>query len=174
MTTLTDIDSRARLYADARENLCGIVTDLTAAIEAIKRQTMPELKRAVARAAGHHDELKALIDSAPGLFKKPKTLTLHGIRLGYAKSKGSVKWKDADAVVEAIREHLPEKAEWLIQETPVPVKTAIAQLSADEQKRIGCDVTEAGDQIVIKPVDSEVDKLVDALLKEATETGEVA
>jgi hypothetical protein len=36
-------------------------------------------------------------------------------------------------------------------------------------KRLGCEVAEAGDQIVIKPVDGEIDKLVNAYLKELAE-----
>ena len=39
-----------------------------------------------------------------------------------------------------------------------------------ELKKVGCTVVDAGDAVVIKPTDSEVDKLVDTLLKGATET----
>jgi hypothetical protein len=174
MTTLADIDRRARLYADARDHLTGIVTELTAAIESTKRQALPDLKRAVARAAEHHDELKAAIEAAPELFRKPKTLTLHGIRLGYAKGKGGIAWDDADAVVCAIQKYLPDQAEALIRWTAKPLKEAINQLDVADLKKIGCRVVDTGEQIVIKPVDSDVDKLVDALLKEATDTEEGA
>ena len=82
MTPLSDIDRRARLYADARDDLSGIVTALNEAIESLKRQALPDLKRAVARAAEHHDALKGLIETAPELFVKPRTVTLHGVRVG--------------------------------------------------------------------------------------------
>jgi hypothetical protein len=173
MTTLSDIDRRARLYADARENLAAIVTALTGAIETLKRDALPDIKRAVARAAEHHDALAALIESAPEFFAKPKTLTLHGIRVGYAKAKGKIEWDDADAVVAAIQRYLPDQAEALIRWTARPLREAINQLDVADLKRIGCRVVDTGDQIVIKPVDSEVDKLVDALLKDATQTEEV-
>ena len=53
------------------------------------------------------------------------------------------------------------------------MKEALAQLSAAELKKIGVTLSEAGDQTVVRPVDSEVDKMVDALLKAATgEEGE--
>ena len=171
---LTDIDRRARAYADARESLTALVTELTGAIESMKRQALPDIKRAVARAAGHHDALKGLIEAAPELFVKPRTVTLHGIRVGYVKGKGGIAWDDADAVVAAIQRHLPEQAEALIRWTAKPLKEAINQLDVSELKKIGCRVVDTGDQIVIKPVDSEVDKLVDALLKDATETEKVA
>ena len=170
MTTLAEIDRRARLYADARDHLAGIVTELTAAIEAIKRQAMPDLKRAVARAAEHHDELRATIESSPELFQKPRTLTLHGIRVGYAKGKGKIEWDDPDAVVAAIQRRLPDQADALIRWTAKPLREAINQLGIADLKMIGCRVTDTGDEIVIRPVDGEVDKLVDALLKDAVET----
>ena len=50
MTQLTAIETRAKLYAEAREKLAAIVSDLNAGIEALKRNAMPEIKRAVARA----------------------------------------------------------------------------------------------------------------------------
>lgn len=174
MPTLNDIELRAKRYADARASLAAIVSDLTAGIEALKRQALPEIKRAVARASEHYDALHGLVESTPELFARPRTVTLHGVRVGYAKGKGGIAWDDPDAVVAAIQKHLPEQAEALIRWTGKPLKEAINQLDVATLKKIGCRVVGTGDQIVIKPVDGEVDKLVDALLKDATETGEVA
>jgi hypothetical protein len=167
---LAKIDRRAQLYADARDNLSGIVTELTGAIESIKRQSMPELRRAVSRAGEHHDALKALIECAPELFVKPRTLTLHGIRLGYAKGKGKIEWDDSQAVIAAIQKHMPDQAEALIRWSAAPLREAINQLSVNDLKMIGCRVTETADYVLIKPVDSDVDKLVDALLRDAVES----
>ena len=174
MTTLPEIERRAKLYADARAALAAVVADLNAGMDALKRQALPEIKRAVARAAEHYDTLQDLIQSAPELFARPRTVTLHGVRVGYAKGKGGIAWDDPDAVVAAIQKHLPEQAEALIRWTGKPLKEALNQLDVADLKRIGCRVVGTGDQIVIRPVDSEVDKLVDALLKDATETEEVA
>ncbi len=72
-------------------------------------------------------------------------------------------------MVARIKKHLPEQADVLIKLKETPVKDALAQLSAAELKKLGVTVSEAGDQVVVKPVDSEVDKMVDALMKEAGE-----
>ena len=96
-----------------------------------------------------------------------------GIKVGYAKGKGALSFDDADSVVARIKKHLPEQADVLIRTKEAPVKEALAQLSAAELKKIGVTLSEAGDQTVVRPVDSEVDKMVDALLKAATgEEGE--
>uniref|UniRef100_UPI00248EC44C hypothetical protein n=1 Tax=Thalassobaculum salexigens TaxID=455360 RepID=UPI00248EC44C len=72
-------------------------------------------------------------------------------------------------VVELIIKHLPEQTESLIKVTETPVKSALANLPTADLKRIGVTVTQTGDQVYIAPTDSEIDKLVDALVKEAAE-----
>jgi hypothetical protein len=169
MTQLTDIEVRAKAFADARGAVASIVTVLNEGIEALKRENMPALKRAISRAAEKHDNLKAIIDANPKLFVKPRTVVLHGVKVGYAKGKGGIKFDDAEQVVKLIKKHLPEQAEVLIITKESPAKDALAQLSASDLKKIGCTVVDSGDAVVIKPTDSEVDKLVDTLLKGATE-----
>ena len=83
--------------------------------------------------------------------------------VNYASSKA-----DADAVVARIKKHLPDQVDVLIQSKDVPVKSALAQLTAVELKKLGVSVTDAEDQIVIKTADSEIDKTVEALLKAAS------
>jgi Bacteriophage Mu Gam like protein len=168
MPTLIEIDSRAKLYADARESLAGIVSELNAGIEALKRQAMPDIKRAIARAATHHDSLRALIEACPELFAKPKSRTLHGIKLGFQKGKGKIEFDDPEQVVRLIKKHFPEQADVLIATKEKPVKTALNNLTGAELKKLGINVVEGGEVVFITPTDSAVDKLVDALLKEAT------
>lgn len=169
MTTLQDIEARAKRYADHRANLASQVGDLNDALAAIKRKHLPAIKRTLARVAEEQDALKALIDDAPQLFVKPRTRVLHGVKLGFAKGKGSIQFDDAERVCALIVKHLPDQADVLFTVRRKPVVAAIAQLAAADIKRIGCRVIDSGDQVVIKPVDSDVDKLVDALLDKATE-----
>ncbi len=169
MTTIAEIEIRARKYSEAREAVKAIVAALNEAIDAIKRSELPKLRRAVRLATEHHDNLKALAESAHELFVKPKTLTFHGVRVGYMKGKGGIVFDDADAVVAAIQKQLPDQAEALIRWIGKPLKEALNQLDVATLKKIGCRVEDTGDVLVIKPVDSAVDKMVDALLRDATE-----
>jgi hypothetical protein len=169
MPTLADIETRAKRYAEARERVVAIVTALNEAMDLLKKTELPKLRKAIATAAEHHDALKALISAAPGLFVKPKTLTLHGLRLGYMKGKGKIAWDDPEQVVRLIRKHFPEQADVLIATTEKPIKDALNGLTAAELKKLGISVSEGGEAVIIKPVDGAVDKLVDALLKDATE-----
>lgn len=168
MPTLADIDARAKKYAAARGHITAIVTALKTGIDLLKTTELPKLRKEIKTAAEHHDALKALIADAPTLFEKPKTVIMHGLKLGYAKSKGKLVIADADRTVTLIKRHFPEKADDLIKTEETPVAAALNQLTVADLKKVGVTVIDATDEVVIKPVDSDVDKLVSAFLKEAT------
>lgn len=168
MTTMTDIETRAAAAAKARDKLRELCSALNDGVTALQRDQLPAIRRAVERASQAKAELKALVESAPELFVKPKTVILHGLRLGYMKGKGGIAWDDGDAVVAAILKHLPDQADDLIRWTGKPLKEAINQLDVATLKKIGCRVVDTGEQVFIKAVDSAVDKMVDALLRDAT------
>ncbi|MGK2897816.1 MAG: hypothetical protein ACSLE9_03910 [Burkholderiaceae bacterium] len=169
MTTIADFDKRAKALADTREHLADIVGDLNANIEALKRDSMRNLKAAVRAWSEQHDKLKALIEDNPQLFERPRSVVMHGIKFGFRKGAGGLAFDDPEQVVKLIRKHFPEQFEVLVKVSETPVKTALAQLSAAELKRIAVTLQETGDEAFIKPTDSAVDKLVAALLKSATE-----
>ena len=50
-----------------------------------------------------------------------------------------------------------------------PDKKMLAELPVNELKKLGCTVADTGDVVVIKPTDSEIEKAVAALLKDAVE-----
>ncbi|HSH71574.1 MAG TPA: host-nuclease inhibitor Gam family protein [Methylophilaceae bacterium] len=170
MKTLVAIESKTKEFADARAKLAVIVTALNDSMEALKRQYMADLKRAVAATAKRQDELKGLLEASPELFAKPRSVIFHGIKVGYAKGKGKIEFTDPEQVVKLIKKNY-KKDEWetMINVTETPIKKAIEQLSVSDLKKIGCLVTDAQDEVVIKATDTEVDKLVTALLKGATE-----
>lgn len=172
MTTINDIERRTKLLADARAALADIVTQLNDGIEALKRDHMRALKAAVARVAERHEELKALIEEAPDLFVKPRTVVFHGIKIGYQKGTGKLEFDDPDRVVALIKKHFPEQAEALILTTERPAKEALEQMSAADLKKLSIVVEGTADRVVIKHTDSTVDKLVKALIKGATEDTE--
>lgn len=165
MTTMVDIEQATKGYAEAREVLAERVRRLEAELEQIKRQRLPGIKSALARAAEAEGKLRQVIEAAPELFERPRTLILHGVRVGYRKASGKLVWDDPDQVVALIRKHYPDQADVLIITTERPAKAALSALTVADLKRVGVRVIETGDEVVIAPTDSEVDKLVDALLE---------
>ena len=168
MTTIAEIEAATKPLADARAALADTVGDLNAVIDKAKRQALPKIRREVAMVATRQARLKALVEAAPDLFKRPRTAVFYGIKVGYSKGKGAIKFADEQRVIELIRKKLPKKADHLLSVTTRVSKEALSKLSADELKAIGCSIEDAQDGVVIKPTDSAVDKLVDALIKDAT------
>lgn len=175
MTDMKDIELLARIellakgYAVAHERLTDHVRALEAEIKAARRRGLPRLRRLVEAAAAERQSLKTAIEANPALFEKPRTRLMHGLRVGIAKGKGALRWADPDTVVRLIRRHLPDRAEALIKVSETPLKGALARLSAAELKKIGVTVEDDGDQVVIKPQDGEIEKLVEGLLALAEE-----
>jgi len=172
MHNLTEIESLTRTFASARSDLADAVTLLNDEIERIKRKHLGDLKRLVARCAERHAALKAGIESSPSLFDKPRTHIFHGIKVGYKKSVGTIEWDDDDQVVALIKKHFADQADVLIHTEERPLKKALRELTVADLKKLGCTVEETGDVVVIKPTDGEVDKIVNALLADATDDAE--
>lgn len=167
MATLGEIEELAKAFAAARSELSDKVGAVERLVERIKRRRIAGIKSAVARAAEAQDRLHAAIDSAPELFQKPKSLVLHGVRVGYQKQRGQLTIEDETQTVRLIRKYFPAEFDRLVKVSEKPLKPALNQLSAAELRRLGVTVEADTEAVLIKPTDSEVDKLVDALLKES-------
>jgi len=165
--TITDIESLTKCYAEHRAALSERVGRLEAALADCKRQHLAGIKTAVGRAAQAEGALRAALTASPALFVRPRSLILHGIRVGWQKQKGTLEWDDDAQVVTLIKRHCPEDADALIVTTQKPCKSALAELEVAELKRLAVRVTGTGDAVLIKPTDTEVDRLVERLLAEA-------
>jgi hypothetical protein len=166
MATLGEIERLARDYADARARLGETVQDLGDKQEALRRQYLPGIKRQVGIAKERRARLVAAIEDNPELFERPRTIIVHGIKIGLRKAKGIVEWASEETVIKLIKKCLPNQADLLIKTTEKLLKKPLQQLPGADLKKIGVTVRGAEDEPVIEPVDSEVDKLVEKLLKD--------
>ncbi|MBI5770798.1 MAG: host-nuclease inhibitor Gam family protein [Verrucomicrobia bacterium] len=164
---LNEIETLAKQYADERSTVATRVQTYEDQVRATQRRFVPGIKTAAAQAAAAQARLVAAIEKHPELFAKPRTLTLHGIKLGFQKGKGKIEWDDDEKVLAAIARNYPAPvAETLIITTRTPAKDALAQLPAADLRKLGVTITDAGDFVVVKATDSEVDKLVAKILRE--------
>lgn len=173
--TYTDeLETLTRDYAKQRGVLADRITKLEDETRALQRRKLPGIKIALAAVQDAQAKLAALIEANPEQHDKPKTVTIDGIKVGLQKSKGRIEWDSPDQVIALIRKKLPAQADTLIRITESPARGALNNLTAAELKSIGCRVVDAGDQVVIKPQDGEIDKLVDRLIGDWSEMEEVA
>jgi hypothetical protein len=172
--SLGQIERATTDFAAVRTNLKDVVTDMEQELDKIRVKYLKRIRQHVALCADKQAALSKLIELAPGLFEKPRTHTFMGIKVGLRKGSGGIDWEDDAKVVALIRKNFKkDQADLLIKTTEKPIAKALQDLDVSELKKIGCTVESTGDVVVIKPVDGEVDKLVNALLKDATEEAAV-
>jgi hypothetical protein len=174
MATMNQIEKLTKEYAEARRKLSDMVNACEKELSEVKRLHIPRIKRAVEAAAEKQSALYAAVEQKPDFFEKPRSVIFYGIRVGYQKGKGELQWEDTEQVIKLIKKHFPEQADILIKTKEEPARNALAKLSVHDLKRIGVTVIETGDQVLIKSTDSEIDKLVNALLKDEIEEAKEA
>lgn len=167
--TLGQIEALTKTYSDQRRALADRVALVEDEINAIKRKHLSALRRLVDAAGTAHGALAAAIEAAPGLFVQPRTIVLHGVKVGYTKGRGRLEMADPSKTVELIRKHFAARAEDLIKSREEPVKALLNQMSASDLRKIAVIVVDASDEVVVKATDGEIDKMVEALLAAATD-----
>lgn len=168
--SLDQITDLARALRAERDTLAQRVQNLNDHIAQLNTRLLPGIRSCVNAAAAQHSLLHSAIDSSRHLFESPRSLVVHGFRIGLRKGSGGIAWDDADRVIDLIEKRLPEKADLLIKTKKRLDVRELDDLDVSDLKKIGCTVEETGDIVYIKPTDTAVDKIVKALLKSATDT----
>jgi hypothetical protein len=174
MATMAEIEQAAKEFSEAHAVLSGVCVQLQAELAAAKNKHLEALKKAVAVAKTKHSAVATLVQASPTLFKKPRSVVVHGVKLGYEKAPGKVVIENVLKTIKAIKKLFPEQAKVLIKTTEKPVKKALSALSADDLKKLSVDVTKSGDVVFVVHAAAEVDKLVAAFLTDENQTAEAA
>lgn len=168
MATLVEIEQATLAFSTERHKLADIVNELEAEMNAAKQKRMKAIRSAVESASEKRSILFNLLKGAKDLFISPRTAIFHGIKVGYNKGKGKVDWQDDDQVAKLVKKNLPDKFDELVETRYVPIADALSRLDASQLRKLGVNIVDADDQVVIKPTDGAVDKIVNALLKDAS------
>jgi|GEM_PF-414100 len=163
---LTVVAKLTEAYADAHHALAARVRILDDEMRASKNKHLRAIIVLAAAAKTAHSRLEASLEENKAEFAKPKTRTFFGIQVGFRKRVGTLEWDDDESVVALIKKHFANLTRVLIKTTEKPVADAIGKLPATDVKKLGITVGEDTDIVVIKSTDSDVDKMVDALMKE--------
>ncbi len=164
--TVAEIEKRAAAHAAARARLGEELDGLRDELEGAKRRRIKVIKTLAAAAAQTEADLKSAIEAAPELFKKPKTLTLHGIKVGYRTAQGKIAFDDAETVIKLIKRHLKDKMDLLIRSKEEVNKEGLKTLTATDLAKVGCGIVGFGERVVLEAVDDEVEKLVSKLIQD--------
>jgi hypothetical protein len=163
--SLTTIEAVCADYDAESAKLESMVADLEKDLEAVKQKHLPGLKRQAAVVARREAEGISAVESAPNLFVKPRTVTVHGVKAGYSTSVGKLAFDDGDTVVKLIRRYRKDDADVFIRTVEEPNKDSLKTLPREELQRLGCRIEGAGDLVVFKRVAGDVERLINKLIE---------
>ncbi|MXW01591.1 MAG: hypothetical protein F4X59_17525 [Holophagales bacterium] len=159
----------ARGLARAQRALTEYVEPIREEQRRLVRRRLRGLQNRIANVAVAREALHQAIDENRELFKKPRTRAQEGVKYGLRKQPGKLDG-DKAAVVAAVREKMPERADELLKTTTVPVAAALAKLPAKELATLGVSMTDTGDKVVINLVNADdLEAFVKLLLDDMTE-----
>ncbi|MCB1908117.1 MAG: hypothetical protein KDH15_12145 [Rhodocyclaceae bacterium] len=166
-TSLATIEAACRDLGHARDQLRQTVDAMQGDIRRAQERYRRQLQRQIDAIANAHDAALSLVREAPGLFEKPRSVQFHGVKCGYQKGRGKVEWDDDERVAQRVAKYLPGEMGALIKTTRKPIASALAQQPAAMLKRLGVTLSDAEDEAFVKPVDSELDRIVKTLVDDA-------
>ncbi|MCC7082196.1 MAG: hypothetical protein IT530_16105 [Burkholderiales bacterium] len=165
MATMQDVERLVEKYSARSDALAGTVSAFREELGTLEKKYFGRLRKLAVARQEAQDAVTAAIAESPELFAKPRSVTMHGTKVGLRKGSGKMTIEDEELVVKLIHRHFPEQAEILIQTIEKPVRAALTQLSVAELKRVAVTVEDTGDVPFVKSVDTEIEKAIKALVK---------
>lgn len=144
-------------------------TALENELNTVRKQHVKRLGSRLSKMADAQAELTHFIEAHPKLFNKPKTMTLHGVKVGFKKGKGKVIIPQGDKAIELIKKHLPAFAKILIRTTTVIDKNAAKKLTGEQLAKIGGGIIGGSDETVIKVMETDAEQLLARVAKDTLE-----
>lgn len=169
--TLLFIDQRCAQYRIRRDRLRALATEVNALIEGIKKSHLVEIRKALTEVAAAEIALRDAIEqSDASLWQRTRTRVLHGVKIGWQKARGKVVMDDEAKTIERIRQLLPaDQAALLIRVRESVHKPAVYDLTAADLRRLAIAIEDDSDQLVLKDIESELDRALEALLAQIAE-----
>jgi hypothetical protein len=173
MPTITEIRAAAQRLADARRES---TTRATALEHALAQAAQPiyqahrcGIDAAAADEAEAYAELLALVETSPGQFKRPRSLVVDGVKTGYRKEQDSLDFDSEAAVIDRIfaLEEFADLAQVLVRTERHLNIDALETLEARQRRVLGIRTVFGADQPFISFSDTDVEKLVKAILADA-------
>lgn len=169
--TIGNIETHCAAFDAASDALESMVRDLESDLAAAKAKHLQGIKRQAAVVARRQADLHSLIERAPELFKKPRTFTLCGVQVGFRVVDGALVFDcDDKTMVQRLKDKFGEKtAKKFIITTEKPDKDAIRDLEIGLRAELGASIKDAGDAVVLKRVDGDIEKLINKLIERFVE-----
>lgn len=164
---LTELETAAKEFSTASRVLRNLKEELDTEIDAIKAKYTAAFSDASKNAGEAYQMLYTLVESSEELFLDKKSMTINNVKFGYQKKKGKIEITNEQNTIEKLKELFPDKADMYLSKKISVSKKALDSLTAAELKKIGVNVIQDISEAFVKLTDDEVQKMIDALIKES-------
>ncbi|GEM_PF-663392 len=162
---ITEMEPLCAAYDAQCIKLEEMIGDLESDLEAVKQKHLRGLKKQAGVVAACEAELYGAVEGSPRLFDKPRTMILHGTKIGFANSVGSVVIDDDAQTVKLAEKHFPDRFDELVKTECTPRKDALRTLSEKDLAKLGCRIEGCGPVVIVKRVAGDVEKLINKLIE---------
>lgn len=171
---LSLIEEKANALADAKRRLESELQRADARLVKVREEFGERLKAAALDVASQESELLGLVRRAPTLFHRPQSVEFSGVRVGWRKGKGRLELPETETLIKKIIDQLtPAQRKGVLKVKTTVLKAGLARLSGEILKKLGVNVTAAGQEPFVTFPKSDTEKMVDWWLKPlAASTGE--
>lgn len=160
----------AQEFSSAHTELAYLGQQMDAEIARLKAEFATRYRRAQAKVTDRYAALSQAIQAQPELWVKPRTQVVAGVKIGLAKGKGGIAYADEQTVVARIQKLFgDDEAAAYLHIKVTPDKEAIEKLTACQIAKLGCELVNTQDRVVISPVGGEMSTLARQLLKTLAE-----
>lgn len=164
---LKDLETAAKEFSIKSRVLRNIKESLDAEIDEVKSKYIEELKKASIEAGESYQMLLTLVESSEELFSDKKSMSINNVKFGYRKKAGTIEIDNETFTIDKLQELFPDNSDMYLSKKISISKKALDSLTAAELKKIGVNVIQDSSEAFVKLTDDEVQKLIDALVKES-------
>lgn len=164
---LTELETAAKEFSAASKILRNIKEELDTEIDAIKAKYSTAFAEASKNAGEAYQMLLTLVESSEELFSDKKSMSINNVKFGYRKKAGTINIDNETFTIDRLRELFPKDADKYLSTKISISKKALNNLTAAELKKVGVNVIQDSSEAFVKLTDDEVQKLIDALVKES-------
>lgn len=169
-----DLEQLCRNYSQAHSVLARKISDVHEEIGKVKRRHLYRIKASASMAARLKSELLEYVGDHLDEFEKPRSRTFHGVKVGLQKGRGKVVCANKNFTIRAIERRHPELVDVLLKTTRTPLLRGLQQLEARQLAALGVEIVQTGSKIIVRHVDSEIEKMIDAYMDDEALQEEVA
>lgn len=171
--TITEIRAAAQRLAIAhRECVTRAKTlenELTEAVTPIYEAHRVGIDAAAEEEAAAKAELQSMVEASPQLFTRPRSIIQDGVKCGFRKAEDQLDWDDEANVIARIRalQQFADMAPVLIRTEETLNIGALEELDHNARRQLGIRRISGADQSFIGFTDSDVEKMVKAIIADA-------